>query len=1202
MGVNWAVAHHVRSFNEFLTCELENLVSDALRRSSPSTSLKYVRGTLQRGRVQPRVPGSDAPPPVDLVVAQRATARVALYADVMVRHGSGEWQLHQNVPIGAIPVMVGCLWYPLEPPRRRGPGGAPGATKAPWGRPEGVPGGRDDGDGETDMDGDLGGYFVVVGRKMVISALERGAPNRIVRCDPASTSELLAVQIMSEAQPRDRAAEARRDARGGGGADLSLPPPRRASSLRVTLLRDGYVRAAVKGVMLDTPVFTLLRYLGLGDDACKRVCAGWGPDACPASLAWLGRLDACVEDAAAEWKDGPRMCRQHKQAAAAAGAAAATSGQEPREGEEDAMDVDADVDADADADRGERDGMEAEDEAEGPAANGVSWLLPHCGPDRAAKARFVGYMVRRLLLAGDDEQPDDTDRIEFKRLRTSSDLFAELLRDCMRAMVSAWTAAGVRRGNGTRAPAFSTEKVTDGMRNAIATGTWEKNKRIGMSQELNEFNRASRIASSRLVRNGLCTREGSGSAAGRNFDARVLHDSDFGFYCQADTPGDENCGLVKSLAVLAAISGGTEARRAQLRRSAARQLAAIADSAGPSSEESSEVAMFVDGEYVCSTSRAGANRAVNRMREVRKEAHLWDGSVLSLAAAGAPWLELHVLTDSGRPCRPLLIPAHIAEPFRSWWEALDRGSVVMFDASECSSGFAAAVDARELFSASSLGATAASVPYGSSDQAPRITFQCSMAKQAMAGAGCGTEHVLLEAQRPLVATRAACLMGLEGAAGVNVIVAIMAFAGMNQEDAIVINKAALERGLFRSLALSVLTHAAVMTGQARVADVDGAAVGPGTPLVVAPSTGTARGRDDKDMRVGRADGNRVRSVAVAQAVGDCSSAASAASACAAAAPTVAMRITLGKLCVPGLGDKLSSRHGQKGVIGSIVAGEDMPFGADGLSPDLIINPHGWPSRMTVGQLIECLVGKSACFPAGSRAPGSDRVPDRPGGPTPPDEPRAALEQASSQLAELGYHSLGDQDLTDGCSGETFKSRVFIGTMFYQVRSLACPPHRIPLSASLPTPCPAPQRLKHVAEPKMHARSCGTVDPITRQPVQGCSRKGGLKVGLQEQACLIGHGAGSFIRERMFESSDPFRMHVDASTGLPVPVNLRTQEFPVGTDVVQVELPHTMKLLFQELAAMGIVPRIHTNLFSWGRGRGKPPADPKQKLDQNARGP
>ena len=126
----------------------------------------------------------------------------------------------------------------------------------------------------------------------------------------------------------------------------------------------------------------------------------------------------------------------------------------------------------------------------------------------------------------------------------------------------------------------------------------------------------------------------------------------------------------------------------------------------------------------------------------------------------------------------------------------------------------------------------------------------------------------------------------------------------------------------------------------------------------------------------------------------------------------------------------------------------------------------------------------------------------------------------------------------------------------------------------PAPCVfISQRFKNLSRPKMHARSCGEVDPLTRQPVQGRARNGGMKVGAMEMACLISHGACAFMRDRMFESSDPYRVHVDARTGLPATAYLRTQEFPAGRDVVQVELPYTMKLLMQELTAMGITPRL-----------------------------
>ena len=195
---------------------------------------------------------------------------------------------------------------------------------------------------------------------------------------------------------------------------------------------------------------------------------------------------------------------------------------------------------------------------------------------------------------------------------------------------------------------------------------------------------------------------------------------------------------------------------------------------------------------------------------------------------------------------------------------------------------------------------------------------------------------------------------------------------------------------------------------------------------------------------------------------------------------------------PEIGDKFSSRHGQKGVCGLIVQQEDMPFNDLGMCPDIIMNPHGYPSRMTIGKLIELLGGKAGVlegkFHYGT-AFGGDKIVD-----------------LSKVLIDKGFNYLGKDILTSGLTGEPLQSYIFFGPIFYQ-------------------------KLKHMVQDKMHARARGPRSALTRQPTEGRSKDGGLRLGEMERDCLIGYGASMLILERLMISSDQFQVDVCNQCGL-----------------------------------------------------------------------
>ena len=247
------------------------------------------------------------------------------------------------------------------------------------------------------------------------------------------------------------------------------------------------------------------------------------------------------------------------------------------------------------------------------------------------------------------------------------------------------------------------------------------------------------------------------------------------------------------------------------------------------------------------------------------------------------------------------------------------------------------------------------------------------------------------------------------------------------------------------------------------------------------------------------------------------------------------------LRTPVIGDKFSSRHGQKGTIGNIIPEENMPFTKNGVKPDIIINPHCIPSRMTIAQLRETVLGKVllelGCFGDGTSFCSLD------------------LNKIRSELQKLNYESNGNEILYNGMTGEQIETSVFIGPVYYQ-------------------------RLKHMVRDKQHSRAIGPMVNLTRQPAEGRSRDGGLRYGEMERDCMLGHGAARFNKDRLYDVSDKYSVHICNKCGMIAAYNDLEQihyckmcENRTGFNYV--EIPYSCKLLFQELISMNIVPRIMT---------------------------
>jgi len=455
---------------------------------------------------------------------------------------------------------------------------------------------------------------------------------------------------------------------------------------------------------------------------------------------------------------------------------------------------------------------------------------------------------------------------------------------------------------------------------------------------------------------------------------------------------------------------------------------------------------------------------------------------------------------------------------------------------------------------------------------------CAMAKQAIGVYSTNYDHrmdktayVLSYPSRPLVETRVMNFIHLNQIpSGCQIHVAIMTHTGYNQEDSVLVNKGSIDRGLF----MATIYHTEKDEDKNIIRDeiirckpdktkTKGIKFGnydklnnhgfiPENSLVenrdviIAKIIPIKENRNDPTKTIKYEDQSKTFRTTEETYIdknytgrnGDGYNFAK-----------VRVRI----LRKPTYGDKFSSRHGQKGTCGNIIPECDMPFTKEGLRPDIIINPHAIPSRMTIAQLKETLLGKVllelGMFGDGTSFGNLD------------------VKTIINELQKLGYESYGNEVMYNGLTGEQLETSIFIGPVFYQ-------------------------RLKHMVSDKQHSRSIGPMVNLTRQPAEGRSRDGGFRIGEMERDVMIAHGMSKFCRERLYDVSDKYSVYVCKKCGMIASYNdgnknskyaTSTADFSIHkcntcqnmTDFAKVDIPYAYKLLSQELQTINIVPRIIT---------------------------
>lgn len=799
------------------------------------------------------------------------------------------------------------------------------------------------------------------------------------------------------------------------------------------------------------------------------------------------------------------------------------------------------------------------------------YMLPHLGQkkaDRLKKAVYMSQVIRKVLKLGlENIKEQDIDHYENKRLRMVADFMEILFRSILLGkygLVSRIIYSYQKLVKRGKMPSIKSIVESDYLTKRIishmATGQWIGG-RTGVCQRLERTNHVRTVAHLRNVISPL-------SASQEHFEARALHATHWGRLCAEETPEGVNIGLRKYLALFAMItetSKGVDAVRDAAKKD-------IGDSG---------VIVFINGELVGRTEKP--EELVNKLRRKRRSGAI--DPDISIVYSNE-FEEVHINTDAGRLQRPLIIvengksmltEKHVEKletDETTWRNLIKEGIIEYLDAEEENCAYVAVnKDALtkehthlEIDPGAMLGLSASLVPFATHNRGDRVNFGAKMSGQALGIFATNymlrtdtKSDVLIYSQAPLVNTTVGKEVDMEShPQGQNITVAIMSYNGYNMEDGIVFNKASLERGFgrsafFRSYATEEKKYWGIEKDEIKIPDksVNGyrteeayANLGPDgivnreTPVesgdVLIGKVSPLRffgpvesfmveteNRRETSETIRHGEEGIVDNVIITETISG----------------NKLVKINVRSDRVPELGDKFTSRHGQKGVVAIIVPEEDMPFTKDGITPDIIINPHAIPSRMTLGQLLEIVASKATSL-SGKEIDSSAFN-------------EATEESIRESLKKLGFRDDGKEAMYDGLSGRMFEARILVGPCYYQ-------------------------KLHHMVANKIQSRARGPVTLLTKQPTAGRAKQGGLRLGEMEKDCLIAHGAALLLKERF--SSDKYKIPICEKCGL-----VAVEDFTKGkkycavckkSKIIDVEMSYAFKLMLDELKCMGVYPKVH----------------------------
>ncbi len=1084
---------HLTSFDEFLTKGLQEIINEIDHIDIENAEYPY---RIKLGRIQfkqPRMMELDGS--VTHITPAEARLRNVSYVAPLMMEASviedGKTLESRFLHIGDIPVMVksdGCILRNFTEQKLID------HAEDPY---------------------DPGGYFIINGSERVIVGLEDLSYNKIiVDADKIGGKKVFKAKVYSSIV--------------GYRAKLEL-----------VLKEDGLIVARIPGSPVDIPIITLVRALGLESD--KEIAS---------AISLNDKI------------------------------------QNELEGSFEKTDIATPKDAIEYISKRIAPGMLEEFQIK-RAETLLDWgLLPHLGKqpeNRKEKIQFLGEAACKLLeLKLGWIQPDDKDHYGNKVIKFAGQMLADLFRTAFRNLVRDMKyqleRSGQKRGINAVSAAIRPGIISDKLNNAIATGNWGRG-RVGVTQLLDRTNYLSTLSHLRRVQSPL-------SRTQPNFEARDLHSTHFGRICPSETPEGSNCGLVKNLALSAIISVSVPSEEIveKLYELGTDYFTDVKDSV-----KKDGTRIFVDGKLI--GYHKDGEKLASSLRELRRSnkinSHI--GISIHIPEQEGATKRLYVNCNAGRVLRSLIIVKDgkstltpdlldkILKKLVSWNDLIRMGIIELIDANEEENCFITFDDKHikkhthtEIFPSAILGAGASIIPYPEHNQSPRNTYESAMAKQSL---GFSTpmmntstyvrQHFMLYPQTSIVTTRAMELLGLEKRpAGQNCVVAVLPFDGYNIEDAIVLSKSAVERGLGRTLfyriyeaeskqypggmrdnfeipnaddnlrgykgekSYRLLEEDGIVASESRVSGGDiliGKTSPPRFMEEYRELDTSGPYRRDTSIGVRPSESGVVDTIILTQS----------------AEGGKMFKVRIRDMRLPEIGDKFASRHGQKGVVGLLAKAEDLPYTAEGISPDVLINPHAFPSRMTVGMMMESITGKAAAI-RGRKVDASAFVGEK-------------VDEVKSVMKDAGFKYSGKEIMYDGRTGKQFPVEVFIGVVYYQ-------------------------KLHHMVADKIHARARGQVQMLTKQPTEGRARGGGLRFGEMERDCIIAYGASMILKDRLLDESDKSDIFVCERCGLVAYHDIKQRRFYCRVcdkkgKVSSVSVAYAFKLLLQEMSCLNIAPRL-----------------------------
>jgi DNA-directed RNA polymerase II subunit RPB2 len=1100
-----------------------------------------------------------APIYVDLNITTTLKDKVKGIEETKVR-------LLPNIHIGKIPVMVGSKFCQLTE------------------NPEKTP--KEQGECSADM----GGYFIVQGSEKVIITQERMAENRlfVFRNNKVKNREAEVIECKSIGPDNEGAPKTI-------GVKILLNPknPTNPETIRVTLPR----------IKAEVPLFVMMRALGIETDK-EIVQMITGSVESPYDMI----LQECIVDAdeirtkdqALEW-----LSRHIGSGSSIRESLAACSLAYVKPNK--ALTVQE---------------ILAEE------------LFPHIGGIQVLKEKafFLAAMSLKVLQVYYEQiGSDDRDGYPNKKVETPGNLLGNLFRYyfATRAVKEMKSAITTEIHNGAWKTTGRIEEIINpnnvykilksttvdiGLKSSLATGNFNCGKmgiKTGISQVLNRLTYLSGISHLRRCSTPI-------EKTGKLIPPRKCHNSQWGYVCPSETPEGHSVGVVKNFASTAQPTLPMSAEPVAQFLYDTLNMKPLAECDFIDTFRGARI--FINGAWTGMLHDAVLKKFIV-LRNAKRSGriNIFTSIVINNPRGGVNFAEVWINTEGGRLVRPVFIAAAYREimtlpeekaPWRSckewnqflkWQSPLGNNLIEYIDPSESENFYIAMTpdDLKkdepythcEIHPSILYGTMASNIPFPDHNQSPRNAYQAAMGKQAMGIYALNFRdrmdtmaNLLCYLNVPLVSPyMSRYYKAQDMPSGYNIVVAIATYGGYNQEDSIMINKAALDRGLFRSIFYRTYKDEE-KKNQASGEEERFCNPDPTLTKHMKLANYTKLSEDgfvaenvyvnSDDVLIGKVAPIRLRAPDGAALAGVGHATLQAMSGAAAAAAVEAaggkrykdvskllrnnetgfvdkiyrgrngegysfVKIRVRSERVPTIGDKFSSRHGQKGTVGLILNPWDMPRTKDGLVPDIIINPHCIPSRMTIAQLMEMLLGK-VCSKNGILGDG-----------TPFNQ--LSPEMIAEKLLDSGMEPYGNELLYSGYTGKQMSCNIFMAPCFYQ-------------------------RLKHMVDDKIHSRASGPLVMLTRQPAEGRARDGGLRFGEMERDCMIAHGASEFLKERMLEVSDNFEAHLCRKCGLLGTVNEEQNIYichacQEPTGFAKLRVPYAYKLFLQELESMNISSRL-----------------------------